>query len=94
MIHSLDAAHLALTVAIAPTQLESWGVVHDSYHVLAADAPSLARALLEAFRALHTHDVLEDLRRQFSEQAGSDVPPPPSPGDLAIEDIRGAYAFS
>jgi DNA-directed RNA polymerase len=94
VVHSLDAAHLALTVALAPPEVRSWGVIHDSYHVFAADALALAQTLLEAFRKLHEQDILGDLHRQFSEQASADVPTPPRSGDLAIADIQGRYAFA
>jgi len=93
VVHSLDAAHLVLTVSLA-ARVESWGVIHDSYHVPAADAPLLARTLLEAFRKLHEPDVLGDLYGQFSEQASDDVPAPPPSGGLAIADIQGRYAFA
>ena len=94
VVHSLDAAHLVLTVELAAPVVASWGVIHDSFHVLAADAPILAQALLEAFRQLHEPDILGDLQREFAEQAGSDLPAAPPRGNLKITNIQGRYAFA
>ena len=58
IVHSLDAAHLMLTVFLLPTYPDqeeaNIGTVHDSFAVSAVQAPMLARAFKSAFAWLYT----------------------------------------
>ncbi|MHC4917261.1 MAG: DNA-directed RNA polymerase, partial [Planctomycetota bacterium] len=91
-IHSLDAAHMMLTVsAMGPGP--SWAMVHDSYGCHAADAPRLAGTLRREFVQMYQRDVLVefglDLVRNCSVSPG--VPPPM--GDLDLTEVLRAEFF-
>jgi len=94
VIHSLDAAALALTIQRAFEEgVRSFGVVHDCYHVLAADAAAVAQAAREAFVRLHEEPILELLYERFSTQTGETVPVPSDMGSLDIRDVLRAEYF-
>lgn len=57
-IHSLDAAHLAMTVAKAPFNVTT---IHDSYGCLLADMPELFQIVRETFVELYLVNPLEQL---------------------------------
>jgi DNA-directed RNA polymerase len=54
-IHSLDAAHLAITVALADFSVTT---IHDSFGCLLADMPELFRIIRETFVQLYASDPL------------------------------------
>jgi DNA-directed RNA polymerase len=58
IIHSLDAAHLALTVHKADFQITT---IHDSFGCLLADMPKLFYLLRETFLELYQHDPLSSI---------------------------------
>ena len=89
-VHSLDAAHLALTVnRCTAAGLTSFAMIHDGYGTLAADCDVLARELREAFVDMYSqHDVLSEL----ADACRTDAPPPPS-GTLDITDVRASKYF-
>jgi DNA-directed RNA polymerase len=62
IIHSLDAAHLAMTVASAVKKRPgmAFATVHDSFATHAADADFLAKELREQFVAIYEELDLED----------------------------------
>ncbi len=66
-IHSLDAAHLALTVYRAPFPVST---VHDSYGCLLADMPALYQLVRETFVELYQTDpltsIMKDIRGDIS----------------------------
>lgn len=96
LIHSLDAAALVLAVQYAHDRgnVSSFGVVHDCFHTLAADAAAMAESARTAFVDLHSADVLRDLHRQFSLAVGA---PPPCRNltgpELEIQGVLGAENF-
>ena len=62
-VHSMDAAHLMMTVAYAggTCGLQSFAMVHDSFGVHATDAERFAVVLREMFLEMYNkHDVLSD----------------------------------
>lgn len=65
-IHSLDAAHLALTVHRADFPVTT---VHDSFGCLLADMPRLFRLIRETFVELYAQDPLSSIMRDI----GGDV---------------------
>lgn len=97
VVHSLDAAALMLTMAqCAAEGVENFAAVHDSYGTLPADMGIMARATRQSFVKLYqTVDVVEDLRRQFVEQAGENgvVPPAPAKGTLDVSQVQGSDYF-
>jgi DNA-directed RNA polymerase len=95
-VHSLDAAVLVKTVNAAALEgVESFAMVHDSYGVLAADAPAMARILREQYSQMFTEDLLEDFRSQIQAllPSGVQVPPVPPMGDLDPREVESALYF-
>lgn len=62
IIHSLDAAHLALTVYKADFDVTT---IHDSFGCLAADMPKLFTLLRETFLELYRHDPLSSVMKDI-----------------------------
>lgn len=100
IVHSLDAAALMLTVELcASNGIECFHMVHDSYGVLAADAPLMANTLRRAFYMLYSsNDVVGSLYEQFKAQLPESeqdkLPKPPEKGslDLALV-LESPYFF-
>lgn len=98
-VHSMDAAHLMLTVNRArELGINSLAMVHDSYATHAADSPALGMALREAFVEMYQdHDVLkefiEDVSRGLDEETLEQLPPMPPKGDLIIEKVVESRFF-
>jgi DNA-directed RNA polymerase len=61
-IHSLDAAHLMLTVWNCPFSITT---IHDSFGCLLGDMPELYRITRESFVELYSHDPLAKLMVQI-----------------------------
>ena len=97
LIHSLDAAHMMLTVvALKAAGLSDFAMVHDSFAVHACDVDLLARVVREQFIRVHTEFTLGKLYEDFKRQApGIDLPPPPALGTLNLADVMDSeYFFS
>ena len=62
-IHSLDAAHLALTTVRAPFPITT---IHDSYGCLFADMPDLFRIVRETFVELYNVDPLMKIMKDIN----------------------------
>jgi DNA-directed RNA polymerase len=84
VIHSLDAAHLMLTVTQLPAGT-SIGTVHDGFATCATMAPKLEQSLKEAFVGLYEagQHPLDDLVEQFGHQS-VEMPTPPERGALRL----------
>lgn len=91
-IHSLDASILAFAVCRARERgVDSLAVVHDSYGVLAADAPVMSRTLREVVAEMFSNDLLAEFRDQVQRAApGVVLPPLPEYGNLDPGVARGA----
>jgi DNA-directed RNA polymerase len=99
VVHSLDASHLMLTVAMGHKEgLRSFALIHDSFGVHPSDTPRFFKVIREAFLTLYTAtDVFEDLYKQFQEQIPVDeeLPELPTKGNLKREAILDSlYAFA
>lgn len=99
VVHSLDASHLMLTVAMAYEKgLRSFALIHDSFGVHPSDTQEFFMVIREAFLTLYTAtDVFEDLKTQFQEQLPPDekLPELPEKGKLERELILSSdYAFA
>lgn len=95
-IHSLDATALFMTVNKAKAHgLDSFAMVHDSYGVLAADAPQMSADLREAYAELFTGDLLGDLKEQLGSliEDPSKLPDLPAYGDLDVQSLRSSEYF-
>ena len=100
-IHSLDAAHLMLTInAAAREGIADLAVIHDSFGTYAADTDDLSRILRQTFETMYEGDPLarfrEQLLHQITDPAVRDqVPPLPVYGDFDLQDVHEAtYMFS
>lgn len=89
-VHSLDAAHLTLTVnACQDAGITSLAMIHDDYGTHAADAPRLYEIIREQFVQMYTdYDVLK-----LFHQAYPQLPPPPEAGDLDIRKVLESKYF-
>jgi DNA-directed RNA polymerase len=93
-VHSLDAAHLTLTIDLMGDGI-SWAMVHDSYGCHAGDAQALASALRVAFVTMYSdHDVLAEFRAQVAaDHPGVELPELPAKGGLDIGEVLRAEFF-
>lgn len=97
-VHSLDAAHLMLTVNAARARgVANFAMVHDCYGTTAAEAATLAACLRETFVATYQEqDVLAELRAGlFARDPDLKIPAPPERGSLDVSQVlRSDYFFS
>jgi DNA-directed RNA polymerase len=93
-IHSLDAAHLMLTVNLcAERGITAFGMVHDSFATHAGNASVLAAELREAFIYIYTPPVLELWAAEIFNGTGVELPPIPEMGNLDLRKVREAPYF-
>lgn len=95
-VHSLDAAAMVKAVSRARRAgVKSFMVVHDSYGVLAADAPLMARTLRGVYVDMFSRPLLEQLRDELQRDLpdGVVLPPVPEGGDLDVSDVRKSQYF-
>ena len=97
LIHSLDAAHMMMTVnRLYDLGVRHFAMIHDSYGVHASDVPLMNRVLREEFVKVYTPNVIGSF---FEEQRKNNpdlsLPEPPALGGLAIKGVlRSEYFFS
>lgn len=97
-IHSMDAAHLQLTILMAKEAgINHFAMIHDSYGAPVSQAGLIFKTTREAFIKMYTeNDVLTKFREDMEIyiEKGEKVPAIPSKGDLDLEVIREAlYTF-
>ena len=95
-VHSMDAAHMMLTVvAAAKRGVTSFNMVHDSFGCHACDAPTMAAVLRDQFVRMYTFDsVLERCREAWQRQTGLALPDPPAVGDFDLSQVyKSEYFF-
>lgn len=94
--HSMDAAHLVLTVNSACSAgMTQFAMVHDSYGVPAGHAPSMAKALREAFVGIYQSEPLERLVSDLGLPPEAPLSSPPYIGGLDIPGIlKSDYFFA
>jgi DNA-directed RNA polymerase len=100
-VHSLDAAHLVLTVLQASEYgVTDFALIHDSFGTLAADTDAMFSAVRDAFVDMYTeHDPFTELHAQvyeaLSEEGRKKLPPPPAKGNLDLSQVQQSlYAFA
>jgi DNA-directed RNA polymerase len=97
LVHSLDAAHMMLTVCeLYAKGLRDFAMVHDSYAVHAADVDVMNQVLREQFIRVHTEFTLAKFAARLREEApGIPIPDPPELGTLDLADVfKADYFFS
>ena len=93
-VHSLDAAHLMMTVAAGTaTGITHWMMIHDSFGTHACDVDHLNLTLREEFVKLYEIDILASFREQVIEQTGHDPGPPPSRGEFDLHRVLDSPYF-
>lgn len=97
-VHSLDAAHLHRTVAMAVDNgMTSFAMVHDSYGTHAAHAAKLHAVLRESFIEQYSAHTLQEFRdeiaAQLSEKLRAKLPPVPPMGTLELDQVRFSDYF-
>lgn len=99
--HSLDAAHLMLTVLQADAYgVTSFALIHDSFGTLAADADAMFSATRDAFVDMYTNNdpfqhMYDQVHEALSEKGRSKLPLPPAKGNLDITQVQQSmYAFA
>jgi DNA-directed RNA polymerase len=94
-IHSLDAAHLMLTVSACRAEgVTSFGMVHDSYGTHAGNVDTMNRLLRRVFVDMYSDDVFGKFRQAIIDQnPGQEVPALPSPGNLDLVKVLSSRYF-
>jgi len=95
-VHSLDATALMMTVNACVKQgVCDFGMVHDSYATLAADASSMAATLRTQFFMLYSKPVLATFHSQMEEQYTGEQPLPtyPEAGEYDLRRVLQARYF-
>jgi len=89
-VHSMDAAHLTLTVNEAARQgIGSLAMIHDDYGTHAADAATLAVIIRETFVQMYEHhQPLTWFRDHYT-----GLPDPPATGQLDVRRVRQSEYF-
>ena len=93
-IHSLDAAHMFLTI----DRLMSCGImyismIHDSYGCHANHVDIMIDCLREEFLNIHKVNQLEEFRNEVGKQLGAILPDAPQRGDLCVEEVLNSEYF-
>lgn len=104
-VHSMDAAHLQLTISMCQQMHEegqaqkmSFAMVHDSFGVHACDMPVFAQVLRRAFHWMYTeHDVLADFLTSnlpiIDDDKQVDLPAVPKAGQLDLDEVLSSDFF-
>ena len=96
-IHSLDAAHLVLTINRLSSceNLRHFGVVHDSYAVHGCDVDTLNRVLREEFVERYQNLDLSNFPINKEIEGQNVIEPPPARGSFDIQQVLNSdYFFS
>jgi DNA-directed RNA polymerase len=94
LVHSLDAAHMMLTV----NRLHSYGLrhfamVHDSFGVHAGDVDLLNRVLREEFVGMYSELVMANFFMELLKSSPVALPSLPAPGTLDIRQVLDSPYF-
>ena len=95
-IHSLDAAHMFLTIKLLiQKSISALSMVHDSYGCRPNDVPTMQNALRTTFVDIHQKNQLKIFKRQIEYQLGTKLPDPPEEGDMDVRDVlQSKYFFA
>jgi DNA-directed RNA polymerase len=94
VIHSFDAAHMVQTITkMAALGIEDFSFIHDSYGCHAPMVNTMRSITQEEFVKLHSGNLLEDLKKQFEEYLGVELPDVPETGALDINQVLESRYF-
>lgn len=96
IVHSWDAAHLAMSAIEMRARSRAFAGVHDSAWTHAEHADELKTVLAEAMIRLHGADQISRICTRWADTyPAADIPLPPKYGNLDLERIRKSeYFFS
>lgn len=96
-VHSMDAAHMQLTVARCHAEgIRSFSLIHDSYGTHAGNSWALAQFLREEFVKMYgDHDVLAEFAQEIGAMLpeGTKLPPLPPKGSLDLAQVLESPFF-
>lgn len=93
-IHSLDAAHMFLTIyALILLGFEDFSMIHDSYGCHAPMMGVMMKVIREEFAKMHSENLLEKFYTEIRTLLGTELPKPPERGDLDINDVVNSLYF-
>jgi len=90
-VHSYDASHMSLV--INKLNLDSFGAIHDSFSVHAADVEELIYTTKSEFIKMYAKDIFADMREELiwnDEMFDEEIP---AVGNLILEDIYDSDFF-
>jgi len=95
-IHSLDAAHMFLTIyRLIDEGFTHLSMIHDSYGCYAPLIGRMRAIIREEFLTMHSENLLENFKIEIQEQVGKILPDPPERGSLDISQVCDSdYFFS
>lgn len=92
-IHSMDAAHLVLTV-LESDGISSWQMIHDDFGCHACDIPELHRAIRVAFFKMYDGiDRLGVFSDEIHPALTADLPDRPQMGNMNIREVLDSEYF-
>src|SRR5712691_11169231 len=96
LVHSLDAAHMMLTInRLHRLGLRHFAVVHDSFGVHGGDVDLLNRTLREEFVGMHSEPIMANFFKEQLLATGVALPSLPPPGTLDIRQVlESPYFFA
>ena len=99
-VHSMDAAHLIMTVdtmthdMAESDEVPAWAMVHDQFGCHALDADRLADTLREQFCEMYQmNEPLVAFQRGLEAEHQIDLPDPPEMGELDIRQVLESAFF-
>lgn len=95
-VHSLDSAHMMLTVLEAQNRgITNFSMIHDDFGTHAADVEQFRNVIRETFVTMYIdNNPLEDLYMTTAMSMPNDcVPPMPDSGDLDIREVLNSEYF-
>jgi DNA-directed RNA polymerase len=96
-IHSLDAAHMFMTISqMLDEGMSAYSFVHDSYGTYAPDVDKMHVLLREEFIKIHKENQLERLKKEIEERYGIYLPEcPQQENEFEVEEvIESEYFFA
>lgn len=96
-IHSLDAAHMFMTIySMLNLGISAYSFVHDSYGTYATDISSMHTILREEFVKIHKENQLERLKEETEKRYGIFLPdcPKEEDGFIIEEVLKSQYFFA
>lgn len=96
-IHSLDAAHMFMTIySMLNVGISAYSFVHDSYGTYATDISSMHTILREEFVKIHKENQLERLKEETEKRYGIFLPdcPKEEDGFIIEEVLKSRYFFA